>query len=81
MMATLRKFVDQRGLDPPAPGKTSKRRPRTVVMSMEKPLHLEEVHRVLHLKDGKVTDADPEELEEMKVYKNISKDVMMQGFM
>jgi len=53
LMDVLRRYVDERGMCSP-PGQVHIRRPRTCVVSMEKPVYLEKAHRVLEIEDGQV---------------------------
>jgi ABC-type multidrug transport system fused ATPase/permease subunit len=54
MMEALRRYVDDRGIL--GHGKAYARRPRTCMVSMEKPVFLDKVHRALELHNGQVRE-------------------------
>jgi energy-coupling factor transporter ATP-binding protein EcfA2 len=59
IMALLRRYVDHRGMGEPS-DQVRARRPCTCIVSMEKPLFLEHVHRTLELNDGQLDEVDPQ---------------------
>jgi energy-coupling factor transporter ATP-binding protein EcfA2 len=55
MMDVLRRYVDERGICSPA-SLFHARRPRTCIVSMEKPVFLDRVHRIFEINDGQVRE-------------------------
>lgn len=67
MMEVLRRYVDERGLDLHV-GDIHARRPRTCIVSMEKPIFLDKVHRVLELDDGQAREMS----QDLRIAKELS---------
>merc|ERR1712151_548929 len=53
IMETLRAFVDERGIEHD-PATTAHRRPRTCIITLDKPFHVEQLDDVLAVKDQKI---------------------------
>jgi ABC-type multidrug transport system fused ATPase/permease subunit len=56
IMSLLRRYVDERGVGYPSSSSSSRRRPRTCIISLATPVHLHSCHRILKTESGTLAE-------------------------